>query len=232
LVLEPIAESLDALRQLSSTGERDLVEEVAQRAAEIVDVVPDCVALSITLLDDDLTFTFVSTSEAGRVVDAAQYVDGGPCVDAVETGEQIDVEDLMDEDRWQVAAQAAAAHGIMSSLSLPLRHDGDIIGSINMYGSTIGAFNDAAETLAQLFGAAVQEVVANFDTSMRSRERSRTTPRRLRMQTTIDQAIGILAIRRTIPTTRAARDLAGAAERAGIDEATLAKVIVDSVNAD
>jgi GAF domain-containing protein len=228
--LEPIAESLDALRQLSSTGEGDLVEEVAIRAIEIVRAVPDCVAMSITLLDDDLTFTFVSTSLAARVVDAAQYVDGGPCVEAVESGERVRVDDLMDEGRWQLAAQAGAAHGVMSSLSMPLRHRGDIVGSVNMYGSTLGAFDEAAESLANLFGAAVEEAVANFDTSMRSRERSLDAPRRLRAQSVLNQAIGILSVRKAIPTGQAHHDLIEAAERAGIDVAALAAVVVDSTS--
>jgi GAF domain-containing protein len=227
--LEPIAESADALRQLSATGEGDVVEEIGRRAGAIVDAVPECVAISLTLVDDDLTFTFLATSEDARVIDAAQYVDGGPCVEAVEQGEQVDVEDLMNEDRWQLMAQASAAHGVMSSLSLPLRHDGAVIGSVNMYGATIDAFAGKAGELAQMFGAAVEEAVANFDTSMQSRQRALQTPRRLRAQRVISQAVGIIAVRKQITVEDAHRNLLEAADRAGLEVAALAGLISNSI---
>ena len=43
------------------------------------------------------------------------------------------IEDLFDEERWQLYAQASSAVGIASSLSMPLEKDGEMTGGINLY---------------------------------------------------------------------------------------------------
>ena len=77
-------------------------------------IIPECVGLSLTLYDEDLTFTLVASSlPLADAIDAMQYLDGGPCVQAVhDDAHRVEaVDELLDEDRWALFAQASAAGG-------------------------------------------------------------------------------------------------------------------------
>jgi hypothetical protein len=65
--MEPIPESLEALTKLSVAGDFGLVQRLTEAAARVVHLVPECVALSIALFDDDLTFTLLATSDRMRI---------------------------------------------------------------------------------------------------------------------------------------------------------------------
>ena len=77
--MEPIPESLEALRRLSATADSDLdlLARLKDAALRVVQAVPECVALSVSHFDNDVTFTLVVSSDEFRVIDAAQYLDGG-----------------------------------------------------------------------------------------------------------------------------------------------------------
>jgi hypothetical protein len=92
--MEPIR-SLEVLRRLSSTGEVDLVDNLKRAARWVVSVVPECVALSIAHVDEGLTFTLTATSKGQRILDAALYLDGGPCEVAAVGGDEVDVGDVL-----------------------------------------------------------------------------------------------------------------------------------------
>ena len=87
-----------------------------------------------------MTFTLVAPNSAVAALDATQYIDGGPCVEAVnEPGKIIEtqIEDLLDEDRWTVFARSSAAAGVASSLSMAIaREAGGVVGGVNLYAST------------------------------------------------------------------------------------------------
>jgi hypothetical protein len=52
--------------------------------------VPECVA-TVSLTSNGMTFTLVVTSDEFRVLDAAQYLDGGPCEAAAIEGDEVQV---------------------------------------------------------------------------------------------------------------------------------------------
>jgi GAF domain-containing protein len=217
---------LEALTRLSETGEVDLVGNLRQAAERVVTAVPECVALSISHFDEDVTFTLVATRVDMRLLDAAQYIDGGPCEVAALSGEEVDVGDVLDEDRWQLFALASAIKGVRSSLSLPLRRDRKVYGSINFYASTEYAFLGRERDLALMFGAQVQEAVANADLSMSSVQRARNTVQRLDERDTLNTAAGILAARKGMSTDEAFQSLLNAADRAGISPLALAELVL------
>nr|WP_284286922.1 GAF domain-containing protein [Angustibacter aerolatus] len=115
-----------------------MLGDVADRAQRLV---PSCVGVSVTVLVDDRPYTLTSTSDEIAVLDGAQYVDGGPCVDAARTLDQVDVLDVLDEQRWTLFARAAGASGVRSTLSMPLYAAGSRLpGAINLYASEPDAF--------------------------------------------------------------------------------------------
>jgi GAF domain-containing protein len=118
----------------------DLVQGLEAVSALALVLLPACVGVSITVVVDGDPFTVTATSEDVKVVDGTQYLDGGPCVASSESAEDVCVVDVLDEQRWQLYAQAAASNGIRSSLSMPLRSgSGDAIGALNLYASEAGA---------------------------------------------------------------------------------------------
>lgn len=126
-------------------------------------------------------------------VDEIQYgTDEGPCLDALRTGTVVRVDDLAQEERWDSYRPHAVAHGVVSSLSLPMAVEGEMLGALNLYSAVPAAFvgqpgihaaafaeRSAAAltvTLRQVHHAQVQHQLADAMVS----------------SSIIDQAIGIL----------------------------------------
>jgi hypothetical protein len=128
-----------ALVRLSVMGGDDLSGELLDMGRKVRAIVPECIGLSLGVLHDGLTFTLVASDEEIASLDATQYLDGGPCVDATgKDGGIIETQpaDLFAEDRWQVFAAASAAANVASTLSLPIRHDGRVVAGVNLYAAT------------------------------------------------------------------------------------------------
>lgn len=105
--LPEIRAQLDELT-LMSGGEIDMAELLSPIADLAVAVVPSCVGVSITLDASGTPITITATAEEFAVIDATQYLDGGPCVAVLSEQEALYVEDMLDEKRWHICAQAAA----------------------------------------------------------------------------------------------------------------------------
>ena len=193
--MEPIPEVRAAAVQLAAVADEtmDLLEQLEQVSRLAVQLVPSCVGVSISVVVDGEPFTVTATAPEINTLDAVQYVDGGPCVDAATSAEPLLVEDVLDERRWQVYAQAAAAHGVRSSLSVPLhRPTGEPFGALNLYGGEVDAFEGVAGKIADLFGVRVDELVRNADLSFLTREDARQLPQRLVDHERVNQAVGLL----------------------------------------
>jgi GAF domain-containing protein len=65
------------------------------------------------------------------------------------------------DDRWPEFLDAARAHGIHSSLSLPLLVAGDGIGALNLYAEPPSRFSDSSEVVGQAIAAHAAVAVAN-----------------------------------------------------------------------
>jgi hypothetical protein len=80
---EPIPESVEALDELDPSRDADdLLAHLRELANRAQDVLPDLVGVSVARFDHGLTFTLVVADDEVAVLDAIQYVAGGPCVDA------------------------------------------------------------------------------------------------------------------------------------------------------
>jgi GAF domain-containing protein len=224
--MEPIPETAEALDEFLGYDDTELGDTLLEMGRLAQQIAPDCVGLSLGLVRDDLTFTLVASGVDIAAIDAAQYLDDGPCLQTSRTSEvtTADVNDLLDEDRWSLFAQASAASGIASSLSLPLFDRGRVVGGINLYGSSPGTFDGRHQALADALGASAAGAVSNADLTFASRLRAAETPEQLRRRNDIDTAVGLLAARYGESVERAARRLSTAAVRAGIPQAVAARV--------
>ena len=225
--MEPLPETEAALDEYLEEDDAELREVLLDLGRRTVALVPSCVGLSLGLVQDGLTFTLVATSEEVAAIDAAQYLEGGPCVE-VSTGAEtldMDVQDLLDEGRWSAFAQTSAAHGVRSTLSLPILREQRLVGSINLYAAEPEAFHGKHEALAAALGASAEGAVADADLEFASRARAVGTPAAMADLRTIDVAVGMLAAREGTDVDTARARLEEAAVRAGVGLVQAAKVV-------
>jgi hypothetical protein len=225
--VEPVPETMDAIRELATYGDTEDAIALLRMGRLVKQLVPECVGLSLGLLEENLTFTLVATDEEIAALDAVQYIDGGPCVEAAASGEvtEYPAPDSTDEDKWRMFAQATAAAGIASTLSLPVVRHEQVIGSVNIYASTPDAFDGRHEQLAVACGAWAPGAVSNGDLGFRTRLEAAKTPQRMRDRNDIDRAIGVICDAQGVDADVAADRLSRAAARAGISEAQAARAL-------
>jgi GAF domain-containing protein len=224
--VEPTPETRDALERFSRAGEEKFPTELARMGRRALEIVPECVGLSLGLFRYGLTFTLAATSDEVAGLDAVQYLDGGPCVDAAHDGRDIEVDELIDEQHWQMFAQATAAAGVRSSLTLPLLDNrGSVIGSVNLYASSPGAFESRVEQLADALGSSAAKAVSNADLSFETRLAAAEAPRRLVEQEEVDLAMGMVVASQDVDFATARERLRAAAARADITEVQAARAV-------
>ncbi|WP_231250886.1 GAF and ANTAR domain-containing protein [Nocardioides furvisabuli] len=225
--MEPIPETLEALELLEGEPSTllDRLVWLAERARQVV---PELVGVSIARQHEGLAFTLVASTETVAALDAVQYVDGGPCVDAARAVDatEFTVGDAVDEQAWHLFALATAAHGVRSTLTLPVLAGGQTVGTVNMYAATRHGFDGHHQELADLFGAWAEGAVANADLSFSTRLDARATPGRVRDQAVVDTAVELLADHLDVDEEGAEARLHQAAVRAGVDPVDVAHHIV------
>jgi hypothetical protein len=228
--MEPLPETDEALDEYLEDNDSDLREVLKAMAREARRIVPSCVGLSLGLNFEGLTFTLVATAAEVAAIDAAQYLEGGPCVEVSGGAEvcDLDVQDLLDEDRWTAFARASAAQGIESSLSLQVVKEREVVGGINLYAAQAGAFHGKHDDLARALGATARGAVTDADLEFATRELARQTPGTLADVRTVDVAVGMLAARYHCDVDEARDRLQLAAIRAGVSVVQAAAVVIQS----
>ncbi len=206
---------------LSTARVDDFLSELVVWAPQLAGT---ALSAGITLGGEHEPYTVTSSDELAVRVDEMQYQTGqGPCLEALATGREVYVEDLRNEARWDGYPQHAAAAGVRSSLSLPLRVDDSAVGALNLYSREPRAFDDRLRTSFTVFAAQAAAALAMVLRQARQDEISTQLEQALSSRTVIDQAIGILmAEQRCTPdeafallrahsqnTNRKIRDLAG-----------------------
>jgi len=231
--MDPMPETREALDEFITLEEPDLEDLLGRLGTASQKIVPDLTGLSLALAREQLTFTLVASDDEIASLDAAQYLDGGPCVevgqDRLEVGE-FSADDPLDESRWRHFAMASAARGVASTLSLPVYDNGKLIGSVNLYAATADAFKGRVHQLAELVGAAPTTAMSNADLSFSTRIEAAAAPQLLRDQAVIDTALGLIAADRGIGLDNARHQLLQAAARANIAVVEVARVVISVYN--
>lgn len=136
----------------------DTYEEVLTRiAAAAVQTVAGAQSASVVLLEDGAYRTAGSTDLSATAVDQAQYdAEEGPTLDAF-TMSIVDAPSFPDA-RWPLLGAHPADHGVQSSLSYQLDtstrdHAEARTASLNVYGLTPAAFDQAAQEIGAILAA-------------------------------------------------------------------------------
>jgi GAF domain-containing protein len=226
--VEPIPETRDALRRMALLGEVGIDDQLARVTQSLSAVVPALVAFSVGIARHGVTLTYVSSRLEAARLDGVQYVDDGPCQQAARSGEVVAVghDDLLDEGRWQLFAQAGATSGIRSTLSLPVLDSTHVIGGVNLYGSHADTFVGRHEEVAALVGGWAQGAVTNADLTFQTRVEATHAPQRLEEVETVHVAVGVLVEAKRVSADVAEAQLYEAAARAGIPVVSLALMVI------
>jgi GAF domain-containing protein len=227
--LEPIPETVEAINELdpSQDDEGDLLASLTDLANRAQEIVPDLVGCSIGRLEHGLTLTLVATTAEVAVLDAVQYVGGGPCVEAAHEEEVKEFhQDGLDEEQWRLFAELTASLAVRSTLTLPVVNDERVVGTVNLYAASRRAFVGHHEQLALLFGAWAAGAVENADLSFTTRREAERAPQHVREQQQIAVATGIVSGLLRLDVETAGEQLREAALRAGVPLVQLARDII------
>jgi GAF domain-containing protein len=231
--MEPIEGTRRALRTLRTEG-IGVEADLRHMAREATRIVPELVGLSLADLRGGLTFTLVATDAEIASLDAVQYLDGGPCVEAAHVADVrvVTPADLVAEDRWLMFARATAAAGIASTLTLPIVDRHGVVGSVNLYAATEDGFEGRHDDLANALGASAVGAVRNADLSFTTRLEAERAPETLAEQDVLNVALGIIAARHRVDMAIAEERLREAAARAGVPVVELARALRDAFEDD
>ena len=154
---------------------------------------PGDASCAITVRDGD-GFRTVASDERGATLDRAQYGSGqGPGPDAIATGGAVDVRDQSVDLRWNGYRDAALAHGVRCSLSLPLSVGGASVGALNLYSfHRAEAFDPAARRDAEGFADLVATTLVVTQQLRRQERLADQFVEAVRSRAAVDQALGIL----------------------------------------
>jgi GAF domain-containing protein len=188
---EAIEESLRALTRffVNDGTLSDTLLRVSQMACEIT---PAKYA-GITMMVEDSPRTGVFTHSDAPEIDEAQYRTGqGPCMQAFRDQRTYRIDSTLEDNRWPEFAKVASAHGIRSTLSVPLAARGQSLGALNLYSESTGAFTPAHERSTRLFADQASIALANAQVYWDARQLSENLTQAIETRETISQAVGIL----------------------------------------
>lgn len=126
----------------------DLLDTLVQECTALLDT--QAGGLFLVDTNGDLQL-MASTSEASDFVEIMQLDSGaGPCVECFTTGQAISISDIAGHgDRWPEFAAAAHARGFRSVFATPMRLRGQVIGAMNLFGTSSVELNARDQAVAQ-----------------------------------------------------------------------------------
>jgi GAF domain-containing protein len=208
-------------------ADRELSEVLTEITGIARRAMPSIEAASVTLIREDKPFTAAYDGQMALDADELQYERGyGPCMDAGRAGQVFLVDDMRSEQRWPGYAQNVLAHGVLSSLSVPLPFQGATIGALNAYGGRPQVVDDNDIELAEEVAAWVAVAVGNAEAAARTSDDLIQMRTLMMSRACIEQANGILMERHKITEDEAYTILTHASQRTNIKLRDVAEELV------
>jgi GAF domain-containing protein len=198
--------------------------------AACIGVRPD-VSAGITVRRDGRPATAASSDSWASRLDEVQYGHRqGPCLSSLATGETIAIEDLAGDSRWPEYRPGALAHGVRSSLSIPLVQDEKPAGVLNLYSRQPRAFGARERHEAERFAAEASRVLALAVRLAQHAELADNLQVALASRATIDQAMGVIMGQNRCTPEEAFAVLRSASQNRNVKLRTIAAEIIDAVS--
>jgi GAF domain-containing protein len=195
-------------------ADRELADVLNEITGIARHAMPSIEAASVTLIRGEQPFTAGYDGPMALDADELQYERGyGPCVDAGRAGQMLLIDDMRSEQRWPDYAQHAAAHGVLSSLSVPLPFQGATIGALNTYAGRPQIFDDNDVELAEEVAAWVAIAIGNAEAAARTSEDLTHLRTAMMSRALIEQAKGIVMERYKVTEADAYAILTRASQR-------------------
>jgi GAF domain-containing protein len=208
-------------------AERELADVLTEVTGIARRAMPSVEAVSVTLIRGEKPFTAAYDGQMALDADELQYERGyGPCMDAGRAGQVFLVDDMRNEQRWPDYAQHAAAHGVLSSLSVPLPFQGATIGALNTYAGRPRFVDDHDVELAEEVAAWVAIAIGNAEAAARTSQDLTHLRTAMMSRAFIEQAKGILMERHKIKEDEAFTVLTHASQRTNTKLRDLAEELV------
>ena len=204
----------------------DFLHVLTDRTAKLLDVA----AVGLLLADPRGQLRVVAaSSEAARLLELFQLQnDQGPCLDCFRTGQPVSAADLAAEgQRWPRFAAAARQSGFAAVQALPMRLRDQVIGALNLFRASAGAFDLSDVRVGQAL-ADVATIGLLHERSLRRgdvlNEQLQTA---LNSRVVIEQAKGKLAERLGLDMEQAFSLLRDQARNRNLRLADLAQAFID-----
>ena len=203
----------------------DFLHVLTTRSVELLDVS----AAGLLLADPRGELRVVAaSSEAARVLELFQLQsDEGPCLDCFRSGQPVACIDLSADPRWPQFADQAGQAGFSAVQALPMRLRDQVIGALNLFRGTVGAFDPEVVHVGQAL-ADVATISLLHDRSMRRTDTlNEQLQTALNSRVVIEQAKGKLAERLGIDVNQAFSLLRDQARNRNQRLSDLARAFVD-----
>ncbi len=218
------------LQQLLLATE-DVTEFLHQLARLTVSTLDGDLWCGITLRRDRHPITVASSDARADRVDEVQYEhDQGPCLSSLDTGEVVEIDDLVHDERWTDYRPGALAHGVRASLSLPLRSGGAVLGVLNVYAGRPHAFGAEQRGRAERFAAEASGALALAVRIAERTEVSTQLEEALASRAVVDQALGIVMAQRRCTADEAFETLRAISQNSNTKLREVAAGIVAAVS--
>jgi GAF domain-containing protein len=184
----------------------------------------------ITLQPSGRPLTVASSDANAAQADELQYgLDHGPCLAALRTGQPVRIDDLVSDQRWRDYAVRALAHGVRSSLSMPLAALDRTVGALNLYSDRPHFFGQAQTQLAERFA---QDATVAVGIAARLTAQAVLTGQlraSLASRAVIDQATGVIMAQQRCAATDAFAILRAASQNRNIKLREVAEQIITGI---
>jgi transcriptional regulator with GAF, ATPase, and Fis domain len=170
----------------------DLLNSLTAECARLLDV-----ASAGLLLADSLGVLHVlaASSEHTRQLELFQLQrEEGPCLDCYRTRQAIAVPDLAAAaDRWPQFVAGARLAGFASVHALPMRLRDNVLGTLGLFGTTVGALNEEDLTLGQALADVASVALVQNRAAADKNVVNEQLQTALTSRVVIEQAKGVLA---------------------------------------
>ncbi|MFH9137593.1 GAF and ANTAR domain-containing protein [Streptomyces sp. NPDC017524] len=200
-------------------------------AQSALDLSPTADGCGVTLERENRPLTVASAGTSAPLLDEAQYgQDDGPCLQALREGDEVSVNDMREESRWNGYPAFAVAAGTRSSLSLPIAARSHTAGALNLYAPKENGFADADLSGLRALAAQATGAVALAQRLSDTRTFTADLEAALRSRTVIDQAAGIVMNQRRCTSEEALQTLRTASQHRNVKLRDLCAQLVTSVS--